>query len=595
MGMWWAILLLCCAPWTSWGAVVLSKDDMVVSVCESARFARDRSGTTTIEDLGELAWFTYEGKGCPSFGYTPHAIWMQVAVTNASDQAIEALAELSVARLSEVSWYALDGDTVVASASSGVAGRDANKPPDSRYPVFFFRLPPYAVRTIFLRVASDSSICFPVVLSPVRQYVRYAALRDIRDYALAGAGGAILLLALVSGWILRSQLFGLLAILVAGLLGYYLIFNGYYHWLVGPSSIWVNRQFMLAVAFGAHWAFYAFTLTYVRQHGSPEFWRWRLRGLSYGILCVGALLLLLPFRLSVYVFTGTISIFYGASAVIGWHLFRRRKYPSDIFVAGTWGIVFFVILFLLLNFYGILPVVIPAIQLIRLLMFFIFVMFFATVMAQQQTRQREKERVYQADQLATRARLNALRYQLNPHFIFNTLTSIESLSRKAPQMIGPLVRRLAAFLRLRIYPSADGMTTLGKEWESICAYLDIEKVRFGDNLQFKCQIGERARSCRVPEMGLQPLVENAIKHGMQTCGALTLCVRVCVQSGQLQIRVENSGDLAARSAGREGGIGVENVRQRLACLYGDAAHFDLFEEPGMVVAEIFMPAEETEL
>lgn len=589
------ILLMFCISCQAHGAILLSGQEQVVAVLGEARFARDGSGTVSISEQSNLMWRAYDGPGVPTFGYTDDAIWMQVAVTNTSSEVIDVVAELSVARLREVSWYVLDGDTVEASISGGLAAHEGGMRPESRYPVFFFLVPAGQSRTVYLRVASDSSIYFPVVVSPVRAYVRYSALRDFRDYAFAGASAAILLLALVNGWIMRNRLFGLLAILVTGFLGYYLVFNGYYHWFGGPFAEWVNRQFMLSMALGAHWAFYAFTLTYVRLHGSPGFWRRGGRIFSCGIGCIGVLLLLLPFRLSVSVFTGGISLCYGASAVIGWHLLRRRKYQSDYFVAGTWGVLICVNLLLILNFFGVLPVVIPAVQLLRLLMLFIFVMFFAIVMVQQQTRQWERERMRQIEQLATQAHLHALRYQLNPHFLFNTLTSIEALSRKSPQMIAPLVRRLAAFLRLRIHPSADGMATLEQEWESICAYLDIEKVRFGDNLQLTCQISADARACRVPEMVLQPLVENAIKHGMQTSEVLTLSVCACVRAGQLQIRVENSGKLAAHSGDSEEGIGIANVRQRLACLYGDAARFDLREEPGMVVAEIFMPAEEVDV
>lgn len=589
-----AFILLCFVPLFTCGAVSLSGEERVDLVLGEPCFARDATSAVSITEHSSLRWFAHEAEGHPAFGYTDDAIWMQVTITNPSEQVLDVAAELSVARLSEVSWYLLDGTTVEVSDSDGLMRSPGNQP-EFRCPVFFFLLPAGESRTLFLRVASDSSIYFPVTVLPIRRYLRYSSLRDFRDYALAGAGSTILLLALVCGWILRSRLFGLLAILVAGFLGYYLIFNGYYDWLGGSFGGFVNRQFMLVLAFIGHWAFYAFTLAYVRRHGSPAFWcgRWG-RVFSCALGCLGALLLLLPFRLSVYVFTGAIGVCYAASAVIGWHLVQRRKYRSDAYVAGTWGIVFCVIVLLLLNFYGVVPVVIPTIQLLRLLMLFIFVMFFAIVMVQQQTRQWEKERIQQTEQLATEAQLNALRYQLNPHFLFNTLTSIEALSRNSPEMIAPLVRRLAAFLRLRIHPSADGMTTLGQEWESICAYLDIEKVRFREKLQLTCEIGADAHLCRVPEMILQPLVENAIKHGMQTSEELTVCVCACARAGQLQIRVANSGKLAADSAGRKSGIGVANVRQRLAWMYGDAARFDLREEQEMVIAEIFIPAEEVD-
>ena len=225
-----------------------------------------------------------------------------------------------------------------------------------------------------------------------------------------------------------------------------------------------------------------------------------------------------------------------------------------------------------------------------------FLMAFTVVAGQRQIERRDRERALLAEKFATEAQLQALRYQLNPHFLYNTLTSIDALSRQAPQRIPDLVRKLATYLRLRLHPSADGMATVESEMDSIRAYLDIEQVRFEESLRVTYEIGPGVEACRVPEMLFQPLVENAVKHGMPPDGALELLIRVSRKGGQVEICVENNGHLGGDGVPCrvEGGVGLRNERERLARVYGDAARFELREEAGRVVAEIRLPVEEEE-
>ena len=189
------------------------------------------------------------------------------------------------------------------------------------------------------------------------------------------------------------------------------------------------------------------------------------------------------------------------------------------------------------------------------------------------------ERKLEAQQrLLTETRLNALTYQINPHFLFNTLNSLSSLIRTDPEKARQVVYRLSNILR-RLLRKTENMSTLGEELKFIDDYLSIEMVRFGSKLRFEKEIGAGAEDFPVPNMLLQPLVENAIKHGLASKvdgGRIRIQARVATD--RLQLSVEDDGvgipedqlgDLYTR------GIGVSNINERLGVLYGDGYRMDV--------------------
>jgi two-component system, LytTR family, sensor kinase len=191
-----------------------------------------------------------------------------------------------------------------------------------------------------------------------------------------------------------------------------------------------------------------------------------------------------------------------------------------------------------------------------------------------------------------RAEAAALRLQLNPHFLFNTLNSISSLvvldrKTEAEEMID----RLSEFLRasLEADPTAD--VPLSQELDMIDAYLAIETARFGDRLEVSIEVADTASSALVPNFILQPLVENAVKHGVATCrGKATLAITARVIGPELILSVLNSSssdqpDLAVKGAG----IGLANTRQRLSIRYGGAASLMTQPTPTGFLAEVCLP------
>lgn len=173
--------------------------------------------------------------------------------------------------------------------------------------------------------------------------------------------------------------------------------------------------------------------------------------------------------------------------------------------------------------------------------------------------------------MAQEAQVRALRYQINPHFLFNTLNAIAALVRDAPARAEEMVVRLSDFFRrsLEINPMED--LTLAKEVELQRLYLEIERTRFPERLRFDVALDEGSADARVPALLLQPLVENAVKHGVARAEAPT-CIRIRsrVDGRVLEIVVENDAKAKGHSAGGEK-VGLRNVYDRLHSRFGNDA------------------------
>jgi two-component system, LytTR family, sensor kinase len=201
-------------------------------------------------------------------------------------------------------------------------------------------------------------------------------------------------------------------------------------------------------------------------------------------------------------------------------------------------------------------------------------------------RARAEVREQQVGRLATEAELRALRAQLNPHFLFNALTTIGYLIRVAPAQAEATLLRLTSVLRAVLRRSRSEFTTLGEEIELVQSYLEIERARFEERLRITIDVPEPLRNLRIPSLIIQPLVENAIKHGiapLASGGAVVVEARH-ESPNLLRIEVHDTGCGAVMAGPREtpdGGIGLSSVAQRLRCHFGDRAILAIDSEPGM--------------
>jgi two-component system LytT family sensor kinase len=192
----------------------------------------------------------------------------------------------------------------------------------------------------------------------------------------------------------------------------------------------------------------------------------------------------------------------------------------------------------------------------------------------------------------SRARLDALRSQENPHFIFNALTRLRGLIDDDPPEAQDAITRLASVLRYFQASDANATVLFGMELSAVIDYLELESLRFEDRLIVRKQIQPQVLERPIPPMLLQTLVENAVKYGVsQNPGICELSIFAAIDpvDGRLCIRVDNTGHLRAEDSGSKG-AGLRNARERLRRLFGNDAELSIAENPaGLVSAAVFVP------
>jgi two-component system LytT family sensor kinase len=197
---------------------------------------------------------------------------------------------------------------------------------------------------------------------------------------------------------------------------------------------------------------------------------------------------------------------------------------------------------------------------------------------------RIEHRLQEQEKLLLAAKIEALKSQINPHFLFNTLASISSLIRSQPETARTLIIKLSGLLR-RLIRSHQHFVTLREELEAIDEYLDIEVVRFGSKLRVQKEISADTTELIVPSMLLQPLVENSIKHGLaRKIGPGSIVIRSWREHGRGVIEIEDDGTgflLDRLDEHMSSGIGLANVRERLRVIYGATSQLTLTSEPGV--------------
>ena len=211
--------------------------------------------------------------------------------------------------------------------------------------------------------------------------------------------------------------------------------------------------------------------------------------------------------------------------------------------------------------------------------------------------QEQTERTLAATAAAHQAQLKMLRYQLNPHFLFNTLNAISTLILdRSNETANLAVSRLSDFLRYTLDNDPMKRVSLGSELGAIDLYLEIEKVRFGDRLIVRKEVEARAMDALVPSLILQPLIENAIKYAVSPAedgGTITISAKIHSDTLMLKLADDGpglgNGDSKPKSSC---GVGLQNTRERLQQLYGDNQAFTLApNDPKGLVITINIPFE----
>lgn len=202
----------------------------------------------------------------------------------------------------------------------------------------------------------------------------------------------------------------------------------------------------------------------------------------------------------------------------------------------------------------------------------------------------KKAREAKLESVVKETELKMLRSQINPHFLFNSLNSISSLTVTDPAKARDMVIRLSEFMRYALSRKDEQPVSLRSELENLRLYLDIEKVRFGEKLSLEEDIEGSSLDAKVPVMLLQPLYENAVKHGVyESTGGVRIRTVVKITGDVLVITIMNNyEDGAAHAKGT--GTGLLNVKRRLELFYGNRASFSTDKKDGVFIVNLYLPA-----
>ncbi len=193
--------------------------------------------------------------------------------------------------------------------------------------------------------------------------------------------------------------------------------------------------------------------------------------------------------------------------------------------------------------------------------------------------------------LVTEAELRSLKFQINPHFIFNSLNSMSALTEINPKKAKQMILKLAEFLRYVLKTNEFDKNTLNDELKNIRLYLDIEKIRFEDKFEYQEEFDEKCLQVEVPSMILQPLFENAIKHAVyETLDKVILKLTCSIQDEFLKIEIENNYDPTS-STKKGAGVGLKNIQERLRLIYHRNDLMTIDNENGIFKVTLFIPIE----
>jgi two-component system, LytTR family, sensor histidine kinase AlgZ len=227
------------------------------------------------------------------------------------------------------------------------------------------------------------------------------------------------------------------------------------------------------------------------------------------------------------------------------------------------------------------------------LLYLVNVGFFYVLIALEASRAAEAS-VLETNILARDAELKALKAQVNPHFLFNSLNSISALTSSDPAKAREMCILLAEFLRMTLGLGEKSSIPLSEELSLLHRFLAIEKVRFGSRLLMTEEISDECKTMLIPPLLLQPLIENAVTHGIANLpdGGMVRLAADC-QNGRLSILVENTFDAEA-TPGHRHGMGLENVRQRLEARYQKLANMRVTPNATHFQVNLSLPAESQE-
>ncbi|MET0535897.1 MAG: histidine kinase, partial [Steroidobacter sp.] len=204
--------------------------------------------------------------------------------------------------------------------------------------------------------------------------------------------------------------------------------------------------------------------------------------------------------------------------------------------------------------------------------------------------QAQRRHLLELQKTLAEAQLSQLKAQLRPHFFFNALNTISALMHVDVERADRLLARLGELLRASLQSGGQELTSLREELRTLELFAQIMQERFADRVSLTWQVDSRALEAKIPSMLLQPLLENAFKHGVErSVGHVNITVSASLANERLVVEIHNTGSTLARNY--SDGVGLRNCRERLSVIYGQAASLQMTSDTDSVIAKVTLPAD----
>jgi len=556
---------------------------------ERREFLEDRAGTLTFEEV--LEWASPERTSIPSnsvqsFGFSDSVIWVRIDLS--SNRSVRAVVEIPSTRLDCVDWFEVRGGVVSRSVPNGLRAGRGFAP--LSYPSLLLDLERERPVTVLCRIQSLGSLTIPLVIAAEEDWRRVDQQRRFLSYSQIGGSGVVVVIVLMLGLHFRDWSFTLLAMSCCCVLSYGLLFDNVIS-LPGVSlSAWSIRTGSSLTATLAAVCMLGFSVTYTGYSDLTKGDRtiFFVAMAMAMLFCVAHFLL--PFRSINLMLSGLQTIVVAAALWITSSRWRRYGHREDLVLFLTLILCHTPAVLLMLQMLGWIPIGLTPSSLRFMAMPVIFCSLFVVLLQRRKAIAELRLNTALAQAGEADAKLLALRLQLNPHMLMNSLAAISWLSTESPQKIPRFIENLSAILQSRLRPSTGQFWEVSAEIQLAENLLELAAVRFGDRVRHSTRVSAEAARCLLPEMLVQPLVENAIKYCPLDLPLAEIRVVAELHHNRLLITVENSikpGTIGNVPDGLR--IGHANIRQRLDLLYEKSAKFTFFAAESVVTAQLELP------
>lgn len=534
------------------------------------------------------AWIQQSPGTLATFGYTRAAVWCRIRFSMPTSEA--AVVELPTTRIDHVDWFSVTGDITEYLCSNGYCDVPDSAVASAQYPLIRIQPARDQEYQVLFRATSDCALAIPVRIDLAANRHAVELSRSARAHFEIGGAVAIVVVCMTLALCFRDLSLGLLGFCGLSVVCYGVLFDTVLSLPGYRVPAWMPRAGcnIFCVLQAAAMLVFSAALSGYRNLGPFD------RRL-FAVACVINMAYLflhiwLPYSMLVPWLNGLCVLNSMCSVWVISIRFRDDGRLLNLVPVVALMLSHLPGLLLILYFHGYAITLLSPQSLRMIAMPIVFCGLAFSLLQRRRIAENLRLHAALASVGESEARLMALRYQLNPHMLMNCLTAISSLSRRTPEQIPTVIQNLCNILHARLKPSTGLLWSLEQELNLARSLVALEQVRFNEQLNFSVSADPAALNCRIPEMLLQPLVENALKYCTNGDHAAELRIEALMLRDVLQIKVVNSIKNEAGVTPSEGlHIGHANVRNRLQLTYGGCAEFQFLISGSVAISEIRIP------